>query len=120
MLRAKDEPELHLRLSAVRDRGRALGAIFQGAEEKTHLSFLRSLSDRVTTDSAVPIRLQKHGTGWVVSGEGVSNRAVDLDWAAFDALFLAEVHGTTVELGEGVPGDALELGRKLRERWNLR
>jgi hypothetical protein len=74
----------------------------------------------VADDSAVPIKLQKHGMGWMVSGEGVSNRAVDLDWAAFDALFLAEVHGTTVELGEGVPSDALELGRQLRQRWNLR
>lgn len=74
----------------------------------------------VTTDSAVPIKLQKHGMGWVVSGEGVTNRAVDLDWAAFDALFLAEVHGTTIELGEGVPDDALDLGRQLRRQWNLR
>ena len=58
--------------------------------------------------------------GWEVTGEGISNTAVDLDWAAFDALFLAEVHGTTVELGEGVPPDALDLGRQLRKHWNLR
>jgi hypothetical protein len=66
------------------------------------------------------IKLQKRGTGWEVIGEGVSNRAVDLDWAAFDALFLAEIHGTHVELGDGVPPDALELGKRLRAHWNLR
>ncbi len=65
------------------------------------------------------IKLQKQGTGWVVTGEGISNAAVDLDWAAFDALLLAEIHGTNVELGDGVPPDALELGKLLRERWNL-
>ena len=53
-------------------------------------------------------------------GKGISNTAVDLDWAAFDALFLAEIYGTHVELGDGVPADALELGRRLRVHWNLR
>jgi hypothetical protein len=59
--------------------------------------------------------LRGEGT-WKVVGVGVNIEARELDWAVFDALTVAEVHGTTVELGEGVPENALELGRSLREQ----
>jgi hypothetical protein len=66
------------------------------------------------------IRLRWSGTAWEVVGKDVLTTALELDWAAFDALVLAELHGTTVELGDGVPADALELGGRLRERWKRR
>ena len=46
--------------------------------------------------------------------------ALEAPHRVFDALFLAEIYGTQVELGDGVPADALELGRRLRVHWNLR
>ena len=55
--------------------------------------------------------LRGEGT-WKVIGDELLSEASDLGWAALDALLLAEQQGTTVELGEGVPEDALELGRE--------
>ncbi len=46
-------------------------------------------------------------------GAGVRIETRVLAWAAFDALTLAEIHGAVVELGEGVPEDALAQGRTL-------
>ncbi len=36
-----------------------------------------------------------------MAGEGINIETRELEWAIFDALTLAEIHGTTVELGEG-------------------
>lgn len=49
---------------------------------------------------------------WKVVGEGIHIEARELTWAIFDALALAEIHGMTVVLGEGVPEDALELATR--------
>jgi hypothetical protein len=57
------------------------------------------------------IKLLRDSDFWKVVGDGLQSESSDLEWAALDALVLAELHGTTVELGEGVPADALELGR---------
>lgn len=58
------------------------------------------------------IKLVRGDGVWKVVGDGVLAESSELAWAAFDALTLAELQGATVELGEGVPRDALELGRQ--------
>jgi hypothetical protein len=57
------------------------------------------------------IKLVRGDGVWKVVGSGVLAESADLGLAAFDALTLAEIHGTTVELGEGVPANALDLAR---------
>jgi hypothetical protein len=57
------------------------------------------------------IKLLRADGLWKVVGDGLLSEASDLAWAALDALQLAEQYGTTVELGDGVPEDALELAR---------
>lgn len=61
------------------------------------------------------IKLLRDNGLWKVVGDSLLSESNDLEWAALDALLLAELHGTTVELGEGVPADALERGRARRE-----
>lgn len=61
------------------------------------------------------IKVLRSGGFWKVVGAGVHIEARVLAWAAFDALTLADLNGTVVELGEGVPEDALAQGRKLAE-----
>jgi hypothetical protein len=65
----------------------------------------------------VKVRLEQAGVEWQVSGGGVTAKHTDLDVAACSAVRLAELMGATrIELGEGVPADAVERGRKLRMR----
>ncbi len=52
---------------------------------------------------------------WKVMGETLLSESSDLEWAALDALLLSEIYGTTVELGDGVPADALDRARAKRE-----
>lgn len=61
------------------------------------------------------IKVVRSGGFWKVVGAGVHIEARVLAWAAFDALTLADLNGAVVELGEGVPEDALAQGRKLAE-----
>jgi hypothetical protein len=61
------------------------------------------------------IKVLREGGLWKVVGQGVNIEARELEWAIFDALTLAEIQGVTVELGEGVPKDALERGRRPRD-----
>lgn len=58
------------------------------------------------------IKLVRGDGIWKVLGDGVLAESSDLAWAAFDALTLADLQGASVELGEGVPKDALDLGRQ--------
>jgi hypothetical protein len=58
------------------------------------------------------IRLVRGDGVWQVVGDSVLAESPDLAWAAFDALALAELEGSGVELGEGVPKNALDLGRR--------
>jgi hypothetical protein len=64
--------------------------------------------------------LMLEGDCWVVEYEGVRARwhavPANLPWAAMHAVQLAELATAgTPELGAGVPADAVELGRQLRE-----
>lgn len=54
------------------------------------------------------IKLLRSDGVWKVVGKTLLSQSLDLEWAAFDALLLAELHGASIELGEGVPEDALE------------
>ena len=63
------------------------------------------------------IKVLREGGLWKVAGEGISIETRELEWAIFDALTLADIHGATVELGEGVPQDALERGRGRRDHF---
>ncbi len=62
------------------------------------------------------VKLLKSGEAWNVVADGHLSSCVDLEIAAVKALSLAERHGCSVVLGEGVPEDALERGRRRRER----
>jgi hypothetical protein len=62
------------------------------------------------------VKLLKAGEAWNVVAEGHLSSCADLEVAAAKALVLAELHGSSVELGEGVPEDALERGRRRREQ----
>ncbi len=62
------------------------------------------------------IKVLREGGLWKVVGEGINIETRELEWAVFDALTLAEIHGATIELGEGVPEDALERGRARRDQ----
>jgi hypothetical protein len=68
------------------------------------------------------VELRRGRFGWeVVVGESVMSSTAELEWAAFDALLLAEIHGSSsVTLGAGVPADALDRGRRVREHWEGR
>jgi hypothetical protein len=63
------------------------------------------------------IKVLREAGLWKVVGDGINIETRELAWAVFDALTLAEIHGTTVELGEGVPADALEVGRARRDQF---
>jgi hypothetical protein len=62
-------------------------------------------------------RLEKYNDRWRVTAEdGTDMWNSDLDFAALDALAAAaRVGNPEIELGEGVPADALERGQRLRE-----
>ena len=68
------------------------------------------------------VELRRGSFGWeVVVGDSVMSSSAELEWAAFDALLLAEIHGSnSVTLGAGVPADALDRGRRVREHWENR
>jgi hypothetical protein len=65
------------------------------------------------------VKLVKAGDAWNVVAHGHLSSCADLELAAVKALSLAERYGASVELGEGVPKDALERGRRRRERSKL-
>lgn len=77
------------------------------------------MSTNTVVDRSVSIKLQRGTEGWIVLGNGVLVTSQDLESAAVSALLLAELHGTAVELGAGVPGSALERGRQLRAQLEL-
>jgi hypothetical protein len=60
------------------------------------------------------VKLLKSGDAWNVVADGYLSSCADLELAVSKALTLAEVHGVEVELGEGVPSDALERARERR------
>jgi hypothetical protein len=64
----------------------------------------------------VTIKLERRGDGWVVMGESVLSTSPELADAALSASFLAELYGTTVELGGGVPHEVLEQAERRRAR----
>ena len=66
------------------------------------------------------IHLRKVGAYWAVSVRGAEVRCQDLAWAALSAMDLAEKLELPVELGEGVPPDALKKGKLLREELRAR
>jgi hypothetical protein len=62
------------------------------------------------------VRLEKRADGgWEARGESATLWATDLDWAALGAIHMAAIDGVDVELGSGVPADALDQGRRLIE-----
>jgi hypothetical protein len=62
----------------------------------------------------VTIRLERGGDGWVVLEGGVFSVSQKLEDAALGALLLAELHGTTLELGSDVPEEVIERVRRRR------
>jgi hypothetical protein len=60
------------------------------------------------------VKLLKSGDAWEVVADGHLSSCADLELAAAKALTLAELHGVEVELGEGVPPEALERARERR------
>jgi hypothetical protein len=66
------------------------------------------------------IKLCRGDTEWEVAVDGeVVSCSKDLQWAAFDALLLAEIYETSrVEVGEGVPLDAIEQGLQAHAAWD--
>ena len=60
----------------------------------------------------MPIKLVRGDGAWRVVGESVLAESSDLAWAAFDAVMLAKIQDTTVELGDGVPEDAIAQARE--------
>lgn len=68
------------------------------------------------------LELRRGETGWeIVVGNSVVRSCGELEWAAFDAILLAEMHGASgIELGAGVPENALALGQALRRNWEAR
>jgi hypothetical protein len=60
------------------------------------------------------VKLLKAGNAWNVIADGHFSSCADLELAAVKALTLAELQGTSVELGAGVPPDALERGEARR------
>ena len=72
--------------------------------------------------TAKTLELRRGATGWeIVVGDSVVRSSGELEWAAFDAILLAEMHGASgIELGYGVPDDALVRGQALRETWEAR
>lgn len=68
------------------------------------------------------VELRRGSFGWeVVVGGSVMSSSAELEWAAFDALLLAEIHESSgVTLGAGVPNDALDRGKRVREHWESR
>jgi hypothetical protein len=64
----------------------------------------------------VTIKLLHQDGLWRVVSDGLLSESSDLEWAALDALLLAEIYGTTIELGAGVPADALDRARAKREQ----
>jgi hypothetical protein len=57
------------------------------------------------------IRIERYGAGWRLLGASVAVESDDLEWIAYDALLHSELHGLKIELGEGVPADAIERAR---------
>jgi hypothetical protein len=57
------------------------------------------------------VKLLKSGDAWNVVADGHFSSSADLDLAVAKALQLAELQRASVELGDGVPRDALERGR---------
>lgn len=66
------------------------------------------------------IELCRGDSTWdVVVDDVVVTSASDLQWAAFHALILAELYEWPyVELGEGVPVDAIEEGLRAHAGWD--
>jgi hypothetical protein len=58
--------------------------------------------------------------GWeVLVDEVVMSSSSDLQWAAFDALLLAEIYDAPrVDVGEGVPVHAIEEGLRAHAQWD--
>ncbi len=66
------------------------------------------------------IKLCRGDTGWeVLVDDVVISGANDLQWAAFDALLLAEIYeAPRVEIGPGVPVHAIEEGLRAHAQWD--
>jgi hypothetical protein len=61
------------------------------------------------------VKLERDGQAWVaLASDGTRISGSELDNVAGQALGLAKDRGCTVELGEDVPGDALERGARVR------
>jgi hypothetical protein len=63
-------------------------------------------------ENQVNIKLERGSNGWVVLRGGVLSVSRELEEAAFGAVLLADLHATSVELGNGVPEEALERARQ--------
>jgi hypothetical protein len=64
------------------------------------------------------IKLQRSAEGpykWETIGPGGTQLNTELDWAALAATQMAAKAGVAVDLGEGVPPDALHKGHRLGE-----
>jgi hypothetical protein len=68
----------------------------------------------------VAIKVERVPEGWVVVENGVLTMSPDVDAAVFKALVLAEVHGTSLELGSDVPEEALTRARRLKQGFAAR
>lgn len=73
-------------------------------------------------ETAKMLELRRGSAGWEIAiGDTVLRTSGELEWAAFDAILLAEMHGASgIALGDGVPSDALARGQALRETWERR
>ena len=66
------------------------------------------------TPDASKVKLLKDADRWTVIARGTIASCANLDQAVDKALLLAERDGIPIELGAGVPSDALERGRVRR------
>jgi hypothetical protein len=66
------------------------------------------------------IKLCRGDSGWEVLVDDVAvSSASDLQWAAFDALLLAEIYDVPhVQVGDGVPINAIEEGLRAHAQWD--
>jgi hypothetical protein len=60
------------------------------------------------------VKLLKAGDTWNVVADGHFSSCADLELAVAKALMLAEIQGTSVELGDGVPREAHDRARRRR------
>jgi hypothetical protein len=60
------------------------------------------------------VKLLKAGDAWNVVADGHLSSCADIELAALKALELSELHGWPIELGPGVPADALDRVKRRR------